>query len=235
MQRSELHVEILECALIILTIGPLGKVLSWALSPILHWLLAKMPGGGSTLDQLLVGEILQCGVIFFLIWFFWRFCHKRSWQTLGLQKSQDRHWLIWAIGNGFLLWIFMIMLSMLLALLLPHGLPPQNVAALIATAQTPWEKLVPIIVTGLLAPVSEELLFRGFIYNSLRFKFTAPISIVLTAAVFGCMHYDPIRVLPLMLGGIWLNILYVKTDSLYVPMAAHSIWNLCMTAIIYLT
>ena len=94
---------------------------------------------------------------------------------------------------------------------------------------------MPIIVCGFLAPVSEDLLFRGFIYHSLRLKFTIPISILLTAAVFGCMHGDLLRMLPLMLGGIWLNILYVKTDSLYVPMVAHSVWNLCMTAIIYLT
>lgn len=235
MQRRELHVEIIECVLAILMIGQLGKAVSWLLSPMIRYLLAILPGGAGRINQLLIGELIQCGVIFFLIWFFWRFCHKRSWQALGLQNSQGAHWLAWAIGNGFFLLVIMLMLSMLLSLLLPHGLPPQNVAAIIATAQTPWEKLVPIIVTGLLAPVSEEVFFRGFIYNSLRCKFTTTISVLLTAAVFGCMHYDPIRVVPLMMGGIWLNILYVKTNSLYVSMVAHSVWNLCMTAIIYLT
>lgn len=215
MPRRELHVEILECALAILLIGPLGKTVSWVMSPLVHWLLTILPGGGSAINKLLVGEVIQCSVIFLLIWFFWRFCHKRSWQALGLQQSRERHWLAWAVGNGFFLLTMMLMLSLLLTLLLPHGMPPQNVAAIIAAAQTPWEKLVPLIVTGILAPISEELFFRGFIYNSLRSKFTTTISILLTAAVFGCMHYDPIRVLPLMLGGIWLNILYVKTDSLY--------------------
>lgn len=235
MRLRELHVEILECVLVIISIGQLGKAVSWLLSPLIVRLLDMLPGGASMINQMLLGEIIQCGLILAIIWFFWRYGHKRSWQALGLQKSQDAHWLIWAIGNGLLLLVIMLMFSLLLSLLLPNGLPPQNVAAIITTAQTPWEKLVPIIVTGILAPVSEELLFRGFIYHSLRLKFTIPISILLTAAVFGCMHGDLLRMLPLMLGGIWLNILYVKTDSLYVPMVAHSVWNLCMTAIIYLT
>lgn len=235
VQSKTLHVEILECLLVILIIGQLSKAVSWILSPLTNWLLAWLPSGAAAINHLLLGELIQCGVIFFLIWFFWRYCHHHSWRELGLVKSPTDHWLAWGLGHGLLLFAMMFMASMLLNTLLPHGLPPQNVAAVIATAATPWEKLVPLVVTGLLAPISEEMLFRGFIYQSLRCKFTTSISVLLTAAIFGCMHFDPIRVVPLMLGGIWLNLLYVRTESLYVPMVAHSVWNLLMTAMIYWT
>ena len=232
MQHRQNQVEILECLLIVLLIGPLLKGINAALAPLVSRLVPKMPGSGA-LNLLLVGEIIQCAVIFAVVWLFWRVGHKRPWQALGLKKSGQSHWLLRALGHGAALFVVMLGLSMLLSALLPTGLPPQNVAALIDRAQTPWEKAVPILAAGILAPISEEVLFRGFFYQSLRTKFGTGMSILLAAMLFGCMHFDPYRLLPLMLGGIWLNILYVRSDSLYSPMVAHSVWNILMTAAMY--
>lgn len=177
------------------------------------------------INQMLLGEIIQCGLILAIICFFWRYGHKRSWQALGLQKSQDAHWLIWAIGNGLLLLVSCSCFHCCFLYCCQTDCRRKMLPPLLPLRRRLGKSSCLSSSPGILAPVSEELLFRGFIYNSLRTKFTASISILLTAAVFGCMHGDLLRMLPLMLGGIWLNILYVKTDSLYVPMVAHSVWE----------
>ncbi len=41
VQSKTLHVEILECLLVILIIGQLSKAVSWILSPLTNWLLAS--------------------------------------------------------------------------------------------------------------------------------------------------------------------------------------------------
>lgn len=45
MRLRELHVEILECVLVIISIGQLGKAVSWLLSPLIVRLLDMLPGG----------------------------------------------------------------------------------------------------------------------------------------------------------------------------------------------
>lgn len=234
MLRKTLHVELLECVLVILALGPICRGVLLLIAPLYEWCLIHLPGGETAINSLLLTELLQFTVMLFLVWFFWRKCHERSWEELGLAIACGHNWLGRAVLNGILLFIVMLVVSAIMNYLLPGGLEMQNVAAIIETADTPWERLVPLIVTGILAPVSEEILFRGFIFNCLREKFGMISSVLLTAAVFGCMHFDPIRVLPLMLGGIWLNVLYVRSGSLYVAMGAHGVWNIIMTMLIYM-
>ena len=38
--------------------------------------------------------------------------------------------------------------------------------------------------------------------------------------IFGGLHYDLVRMIPLVFGGIWLNWLYEKSGTIYAPMMA---------------
>lgn len=226
MRKPQMDQNILACLLAISIIIILNDCLGNALSILLKQRMSAQA-------FLFVGELLQSSVIILVIGFIWRGYQQNSWQTLGLQKSSQPHWLRLAIGQGVLLFGAMLGLSWLSSFLFFPHMPPQTVTVVAWAAQTLGEKILLLLAAGFLAPVSEELLFRGLIYHTLRKAWRVPQSILITAVLFGCMHLDIYRLVPLTISGIWLNILYVRTQSLYGPMVAHSVWNMLMLALIY--
>lgn len=87
--------------------------------------------------------------------------------------------------------------------------------------------LVLILVT-VMAPVAEELLFRGYMYRALRnWRGVWPAAII-SGIVFGGIHVgsSPIGfVVPLAILGVGLALLYHWTGSLYLPVALHALNN----------
>ncbi len=88
-----------------------------------------------------------------------------------------------------------------------------------------------VLVVVLLAPVFEEIFFRGLFYPALRRRLGPRLSIFINGLIFGALHFQPLFILSLVLVGIVLAYLYEKTDSLLAPMAAHSLYNLSVTLI----
>jgi uncharacterized protein len=83
-------------------------------------------------------------------------------------------------------------------------------------------------LTTVIAPICEELLFRGFIYRSLR-NWRGPWpAAVLTGVLFGVVHgvsAPAVDLAPLALLGLLLCGIYERTGSLYPCIAAHVINN----------
>ncbi len=85
-----------------------------------------------------------------------------------------------------------------------------------------WMMLTSIV----LAPLLEELLFRGILQEAFVRKYGPPLGIVLAAAVFGAMHIIPQQVLNAFLIGLVLGFIYYRSRSLVPVMAIHCINNL---------
>jgi uncharacterized protein len=86
------------------------------------------------------------------------------------------------------------------------------------------------------APVSEEVFFRGFMYGGLRRKLPMWAAALISGAVFGLLHYtdpDSIGVVPqLAVLGVLLAWLYERTGSLWPPIVLHVINNGIALAIV---
>lgn len=85
----------------------------------------------------------------------------------------------------------------------------------------------------LLAPLAEELFFRGWLYTGLRQRLTFWPSFVVTAALFAAIHWDAnhrriLMVAPLALA---LGVLRELTGSIKATMALHALYNLIIVAI----
>ncbi len=50
--------------------------------------------------------------------------------------------------------------------------------------------------------------------------------ILLTGTFFAAMHFDTMRFIPLLAGGVVLTWLYEQTDSLWTSIIAHATWNM---------
>jgi membrane protease YdiL (CAAX protease family) len=85
----------------------------------------------------------------------------------------------------------------------------------------------PVVV--LLAPLGEELYFRGFLYRGLRRRFGVWPSALVSGALFGVVHFGGVAFLliipSLVLVGVGLALLFEWRGSLLAPMAAHAVFN----------
>jgi uncharacterized protein len=85
----------------------------------------------------------------------------------------------------------------------------------------------------LLAATFEEILFRGYAFQTLLRDVPAVVPITLLALLFGLAHWsNPSRTvlstINTALAGVWLAVAYLKTRSLWFPTALHFGWNWTM-------
>ena len=91
-----------------------------------------------------------------------------------------------------------------------------------------WAPLLGIAVV-IFAPLFEESFFRGFLFVGLLRSPLGPIgTIILTAASWAALHiqYDLYGILSILVLGIVLGIVRLKTGSLWTTLILHSLWNL---------
>jgi membrane protease YdiL (CAAX protease family) len=90
----------------------------------------------------------------------------------------------------------------------------------IVRAESLPELLYVWVIAALGAAVSEELIFRGVLQNSLSSRLRGWIAVLITAAVFAILH-TIWRFPPAFILGVFLGVLYWRTGSLWPPIVAH--------------
>lgn len=81
-------------------------------------------------------------------------------------------------------------------------------------------------IVGLLAPLSEELVFRGAILRELlKWKENPWIGIFISAMLFSLVHMNPVQMPHAFLVGILLGWLYYRTDSIIPGVTWHWVNN----------
>lgn len=82
-----------------------------------------------------------------------------------------------------------------------------------------------IVSACVVAPLVEELIFRGYIYGVLK-KFTNPLFAMITAAaLFSAVHMNLPALIPLWAFAIILTLAYELSGSLWVPIGIHAGFN----------
>jgi len=196
-------------------------------------LVGFLPGGKTQINQLLISSFIQTFMFLLFIGIFILGKYKVSPKYLGLVNTKIGHWLKIGLINGVILFFAVMLLGIIISWFSSVEIKPQPIAEIIMSASTKWEMLIPFIVASVFAPISEELYFRGFLYPVLRRKIGVGWGILVTSLIFGGLHFDLIRMIPLAFGGIWLNWLYEKSGSIYSSIVAHSVWNGIMTLLIF--
>lgn len=96
--------------------------------------------------------------------------------------------------------------------------------------------LSSIFVVGLMAGLSEEMLFRGAMLRTMQDSRLGTHTVVwLVAIIFSAIHLQFYGFIPRMLLGVWLGYLLVWTRSLWVPIIAHTLNNSTVVLFSYLT
>ena len=78
----------------------------------------------------------------------------------------------------------------------------------------------------IVAPFSEELLFRGFIQRIMERNMNRWLAVILAGILFGVAHFDLTLIPATALIGIFFGYLFVKTGNLLYPFTSHAVYNL---------
>ncbi len=92
-----------------------------------------------------------------------------------------------------------------------------------------------VLALFILAGAFEELVYRGYPFQTLLRSAPAILPIMLFALLFGIGHWENpshtfFSTVNTALAGVWLSVAYLKTRSLWLPTALHFSWNWMMGA-----
>lgn len=85
--------------------------------------------------------------------------------------------------------------------------------------------LVAFITVGIIAPIAEEFLFRGVVFNTLKKKFSPAWTIVIQGILFGVFHLNLVQGSYATLLGIVFGYVTYKTKSLWPAIIMHIVNN----------
>lgn len=73
-------------------------------------------------------------------------------------------------------------------------------------------------------PILEEIIFRRFLFVSLRKSYTKPYAIMLSSLIFGAVHFEGFIVAAVM--GGFISYIYEKEERLSIPIIIHALKNI---------
>jgi hypothetical protein len=147
----------------------------------------------------------------------------RAWQ-FGLRPPGVG----WRLATGMLVFLLVAFLILSVAWSAVFNPGKEKLLEQLGTNEATSLLLLSAALTCVLAPICEELLFRGYVFTALRgWRGTWPAAAI-TGLVFGAVHAGSapaLDLVPLAALGVGLCLLYRYTGSLYPCIAAHSLNN----------
>ncbi|MGI6149225.1 MAG: CPBP family intramembrane glutamic endopeptidase [Limnochordia bacterium] len=103
----------------------------------------------------------------------------------------------------------------------------------LVTSGSPKAALTAFLLVVVAAPFGEELFFRGALLGALVETQGRKKGLVLASLVFAALHLYIIRFVPIMVAGLYLGLIVLRTRSLAAAVTAHGVAN-CLTFFVLL-
>jgi membrane protease YdiL (CAAX protease family) len=138
------------------------------------------------------------------------------------------------LGIGLILFIAIVILGLVISVIstITNVPLPTNVQSILGG--TP---LYFLIFTAVIAPINEEIFFRGFLVSKLGKMFGMASGILLAGLIFAVLHLSYLSVsefVAALVFGLIAGYAFVKTKSLYPSIVGHMLVNLVtITSLIY--
>jgi membrane protease YdiL (CAAX protease family) len=116
------------------------------------------------------------------------------------------------------------------------NLSPQEVVEFLQRAEGPRDRLAVVAMAVIVAPVAEEVIFRGYLYPVVKKYAGTTVALLLTSVLFAVLHGHVPSIPALTMLAVCLGLAYEKSGSLLVPMIMHAVFNAVSVAgILFLT
>ena len=137
---------------------------------------------------------------------------------------------IWLTG---LVWLGL--LTGLQKLEIVDEFPPQQLVTIVRNNEAPFAIAIIAICAVVSAPLVEEIVFRGAIYQFLKGHIPLLAAQVFSGALFAIVHFNLMSFLPLLVIGVFLARIYEKEGNILLPILFHICWNGFSLLILFLT
>lgn len=192
--------------------GSLGIIPSWG-----QTLLGETPIALAL--QYVLTLIVEIGV---LVWLVRRRNAGRS--GLGLKRASDT-WYLVAFGLYMIQIIAVIGIFALVNILLP-SINTDEQQTVFEFGRSGWGYWLAAVSVVVVAPVIEEILFRGVIFAGLARRWPVWIAAAISSIVFALLHGQVNVGIYTFILGCLLSWLYVRSGSIYPGMLVHFLNNL---------
>lgn len=157
---------------------------------------------------------------------------KLSWESLGLVPPRNLKRLA-LLGAGLAVLVIPLRLIFASIVIWAESLIFGEVTSLnlrdslFSVGFDTWYGIVLLVLSvGILAPIAEELLFRGLLYDFFRQKTGVLWAVLITSGLFGLAHYDSFAVVvSSFIMGLVMAVAVEKTKSLWVSIFMHVVTN----------
>jgi len=146
---------------------------------------------------------------------------KTTWQFLGFRKYGKG---IMGLGCGLFIGAYILVIVHNF-ILMAFGLSVQGdqISSIFNSLGSPlWLFFVGILI----APVVEEVLFRGFIFSGFRQSYGWKKAALFSSTIFALAHLQPAAFIPTFLLGYVFTYLYQKSNSILPGIFLHLLTNL---------
>ncbi len=123
-----------------------------------------------------------------------------------------------------IIWIASLIWGGLLYLLEVEA-PAQPLVTLFSETSNLTGLILLTLFAVVLAPISEELIFRGCLFRFLKSKTNISFAFLISGALFALMHANLATFVPLMVIGILLAYVYEEEGNILVPICFHACFN----------
>jgi membrane protease YdiL (CAAX protease family) len=154
--------------------------------------------------------------------------------AFGFNRKNTGRCLLLGLATGLGLVLIAMALALISSLLIKafgDQAEPQKLVTLIAEESAKQENIGTLIffvvMAAAVAPVAEEILFRGILYPAVKQLGHPRVAVIGTALLFALFHVNLLTFASLSAVALSLIALYEFTDNLLAPITAHAVFNAC--------
>ncbi|MCA0301532.1 MAG: CPBP family intramembrane metalloprotease [Proteobacteria bacterium] len=105
------------------------------------------------------------------------------------------------------------------------GIEPEGVKEALGVARDPAMFTASLLVMAVLAPLAEEVVFRGLLYGWLDARWGATVAWAASSLLFAAAHFEPAHIILVLPLGLWFGFLRLRSGSLWPSLVAHVVNN----------
>ena len=189
-------------------------------------LLPLLPGISPRFVEVMDRAILLGLTLFFVL-------RKSNLHELGLRFDQLGKQILYGVLGGVFLFIIAEGSQKALVWLLAADAGTNPLVKAAAAANTPTALVWPLLIGGVLVPITEELYYRGMAFSAFSRKWGLILGLLISAVFFSLAHFSGIWFVQIAAVGAGLAMIYYLTGSLIPGMIAHGLVNSSRLLMVY--
>lgn len=95
-----------------------------------------------------------------------------------------------------------------------------------SASQYSCDLIMGLLIYGIVSPLAEEILFRGYIYTVFRRYIPISFSVIMSSLLFGLYHFNAVQGIYAIIMGAIMALAYEYYGSFWAPVAVHMFANI---------